>query len=64
MKGEYPPGTSRRDLENAGIIDKEVPCPECDKILSHGEEHEEWCEAKDMTVQEARGYWAEECIAT
>jgi hypothetical protein len=55
----YPPGTSRRDLERAGIITHPVDCPECDATVNEGEDHEEWCEC-ELTLDEMAEYWAEE----
>jgi len=59
----YPPGTSTRDLKRAGIIDEPVHCPECDNKVSHGENHEDWCEC-ELSIPEMREYWAEEQMAT
>jgi hypothetical protein len=56
----YPPGTSRRDLVRAGIIDPEVHCPDCGNVVSHGEAHEEWCELRDADVDEVAELAAED----
>lgn len=58
--GEYPPGTTTRDLERAGIIDHEVHCPDCANVVSHGEEHEDWCELKDADIDEVAEIAAED----
>jgi hypothetical protein len=63
MKGEYPPGTSRRDLKRAGIIDPEVHCPDCDASVK-SEDHEDWCELKDAELDEIKELAAEDRMAT
>jgi len=59
----YPPGTSRRDLERAGIITNPINCPECDATVNEGENHAEWCEC-EMDIDEMMEYWAEEANHT
>jgi hypothetical protein len=56
----YPPGTSRRDLERAGIIEgPPIRCPQCDVVVSEGESHEDWCEC-ELNQEEMAEYWAEQ----
>jgi len=48
MKGQYPPGTSRRDLERAGIIETAPECPTCKNTIGTVEDHAEDCEDGDV----------------
>lgn len=53
----YPPGTTRRDLERAGIVDPPgwpPTCLECSNEIRNAdpEEHEEWCDDKMITMDE------------
>lgn len=59
----YPPGTTRRDLKRAGIIDDPVNCIECDAEIT-SEDHAEWCELKDLDLDELAEMEAESRMAT
>lgn len=39
----YPPGTSTRDLERAGIIDNRPECLECGALIQDTDDHKEDC---------------------
>jgi len=55
----YPPGTSRRDLQRAGIIQDPIHCIECDADIT-SESHADWCESSDLTTDELAELAAEE----
>jgi len=60
----YPPGTTRRDLERAGIITHPVDCVECDATINAGDAHEDWCELDELSVGELRELMEEEAQHT
>jgi hypothetical protein len=43
VSGNYPPGTSTRDLKRAGIIDDRTECPDCGELIGEGDSHSEDC---------------------
>lgn len=48
--GGYPPGTSRRDLERAGIVGPEPPeCPGCGNLIGDEDAHADDCPESDLT---------------
>jgi len=59
----YPPGTSRRDLERAGIIQNPIHCVECGAEVT-SESHAEWCDLQDRDMDELAELAAEESMAT
>ena len=48
MRGNYPPGMGRRDMERAGIIDTRPPCPECDELIGDIDDHADECACRNM----------------